>query len=179
MKKFIATVTAIAASLVASPTLASDTNHADHIKLVETLEEIGVTVVVNNPIHCPPGREGGGSYSPFSALLAVCQDNGVSDGEMVNWTPNDYDTLRHEAHHVIQDCISGTIADGRMNMLFNGQEWDDFTKDLDEFVSRVYKEQIKMGMNDKVAMEEVEAYVVAEFIPAANISERVVDFCME
>ena len=178
MKKFIALVSAVAASIIASPSLASDNNHADHVLLMERLERVGVTVVVNNPIHCPPGREGGGSYSPFSALLAVCQDNGVSDGVMVKWTPNDYDTLRHEAHHVIQDCINGSIADGRMDMLFNSNDWEEFTKDLDEFVSRVYLNQIKRGMTDKVAMEEVEAYVVAEFIPAANISKKVRQFCM-
>ena len=179
MKKFIVLATAFTASLLAAPTLASDNNHAAHVKLVETLERVGVTVVVDNPIHCPPGREGGGSYSPFSALLAVCQDNGVSDGEMVDWTPNDYDTLRHEAHHVIQDCVEGTIADGRMDMLFNSNDWDEFTKDLDNYVSRVYLEQIKRGMNDKTAMEEVEAYVVAEFVTASSISNKVNDFCLK
>jgi len=178
MKKFVVLATAFAASLLSAPTLASDTNHQDHVNLANTLTEVGVTVTINNPIHCPPGREGGGSYSPFSALLAICQDNGVSDGVAVEWTPNDYDTLRHEAHHVIQDCISGTIADGRMDMLFNSKDWDEFTKGLDDYVSKVYKEQIKRGMTDKVAMEEVEAYVVAEFIPAANISKKVRQFCM-
>lgn len=179
MKNFIVLASAFTASLLATPTFASDTNHAAHVKLLETLEGIGVTVVVNNPIHCPPGREGGGSYSPFSALLAVCQDNGVSDGEMVDWTPNDYDTLRHEAHHVIQDCVEGTIADGRMDMMFNSNDWDEFTKGLDDYVSRVYREQINRGMNDKTAMEEVEAYVVAEYVPAASISNKLIEFCLK
>ena len=179
MKKFITLVSAVAASIIASPSLASDNDHAAHVLLMERLEKVGVTVVVNNPIHCPPGREGGGSYSPFSALLAVCQDNGDSDSVMVKWTPNDYDTLRHESHHVIQDCVSGSIADGRMDMLFNSNDWEQFTKGLDEFVSNVYRNQIRRGMTDKVAMEEVEAYVVAEYVPAASISNKVIEFCLK
>lgn len=178
MKKFISLVTFTAATLIGLPTLASGNDHVAHTKLVENLEKVGITMIVNNPVHCPEKRRGGGSYSPYSALLSVCQDNGNGDGVMVNWTLNDYDTLRHEAHHVIQDCVNGDVGDGKMAMLFDAEEWVQFTKGIDDFVYAVYSEQKKIGASDTVAMEEVEAYVVAEYIPAANIAKKVLDICL-
>ncbi len=179
MKKFIATVTAIAASLVASPALANDQQFIDnHIKIVENLRKVGVTVIVNNPLHCQSSRAGGGSYFPGNAMLIVCQDKGKGDNEIVNWTLNDYDTLRHEAHHVVQDCAKGTLGDGRMDMLFNGKDFLEFTEGLEETVDKLYQLQREDGLSGKQAMEEVEAYIVAEYIDADSIANKVLEFCL-
>ena len=179
MKKFIATATAIAASLIATPSLANQLFHNDHVLIVENLSKVGVTMVINNPIHCPPKRAGGGSYFPGNAMLVVCQQNGLSDGVLVDWTSNDYNTLRHEAHHVVQDCVEGSISDNRMGMLFNGEDFLEFTEGLEEIVNYIYDDQRKMGKSGKHAMEEVEAYIVAEFIDAPAIADKVLDFCLK
>lgn len=178
MKKFIATVTAIAATLTATPSYASDNSHDAHIKLVKNLTKVGVTLIVNNPIHCPSSRVGGGSYYPGNAMLIVCQDDGKGDSQMVNWSENDYDTLRHEAHHAIQDCAEGEIADNRMAMLFDGAEFLDFTKGLEKTVDKLYQLQREDGLSGKQAMEEVEAYIVAEYIDANSIANKVLEFCL-
>ena len=36
-----------------------------------------------------------------------------------------------------------------------------------------------MGKSGKHAMEEVEAYIVAEFIDAPAIADKVLDFCLK
>ena len=178
MKKFIATATAIAASLIATPSLAQQQVHNDHVLIVENLSKVGVTIVINNPIHCPSSRVGGGSYYPGNAMLIVCQDNGLGDGKLVDWTSNDYNTLRHEAHHVVQDCVEGDIGDNRMGMLFDGEDFLQFTKGLDEVVDYIYDDQRKMGRSGDHAMQEVEAYIVAEYIDAPAIAEKVIEFCV-
>ena len=179
MKKFIATVTAIASSLVASPALANDQQFVDdHLKIVENLHKVGVTIVVNNPLHCSSSRAGGGSYFPGNAMLVVCQDKGKGDNEMVDWTLNDYDTLRHEAHHVVQDCAAGDINDDRMRMLFDGEDFLEFTKGLEQTVKSLYESQREDGLSGQQAMEEVEAYIVARYIPAGAIADKVLEFCL-
>ena len=40
--------------------------------------------------------------------IMICQDDRIETSDQeVEWTENDYDTLRHEAHHVVQDCMKG------------------------------------------------------------------------
>ena len=55
------------------------------------------------------------------------------------------DTLRHEAIHVIQDCIDGTIGNGIQHM-FNDGEHDAIARnwDLDKMMM-VYKEYTGNG----------------------------------
>jgi len=83
----------------------------EHKELARTIVSLGVPVSINTNIHCPAGESG--SY--FAAgFMVICQDNRTANGKEVEWTANDLDTLRHEAHHLIQDCASGTIGDGKM-----------------------------------------------------------------
>ena len=44
-------------------------------------------------------------------LMVICQENRIPGvREMTSWTEEDLDTLRHESHHLVQDCRGG---DGR------------------------------------------------------------------
>jgi hypothetical protein len=114
-------------------------------------------------------------------MLIVCQDNGVPGGPQVTWTLNDLDTLRHESHHVVQDCNEGTIADGLTDNLFYEEQ------ELIEFISKssLTTEQLKNLMeslkNDGLSytsiMIEVEAYIVAKDIEASSIANKVREFC--
>ena len=41
--------------------------------------------------------------------MVICQENRIKGShEMVSWTEGDLDTLRHESHHLVQDCIGGS-----------------------------------------------------------------------
>jgi len=90
-----------------------------HQELARTIVSLGVPVSINTNIHCSPGESG--SY--FAAgFMVICQDNRTTNGKEVEWTVNDLDTLRHEAHHLIQDCAAGTIGDGKMSLMFNSEK---------------------------------------------------------
>ena len=67
-----------------------------------------------------------GMYSPTHQMMIICQDDRypISTREMT-WTPNDYDTLRHESHHVIQDCLDG-IDNSTLVLLFEGDKLKEF-----------------------------------------------------
>lgn len=83
--------------------------------LRKALNDNGVTIVVNSK-RCErvPGKVSFfGLYSSYTRMINVCQRDGVVGGPEVEWTESDWDTLRHEAQHVIQDCLQGTRSDGK------------------------------------------------------------------
>ncbi len=179
MKKFLTSVLAGASVVLTStPALAGNT-YEDHVDLFNALNEVGIITSINNKIHCSP--EVDGLYHTKAGILVVCQDNGVAGGPQVTWTENDLDTLRHEAHHVIQDCNEGTIADGLMDNLFyeEGALVDFISKSslTTEQVKNLISVLEKDGLSARSIMIELEAYVVAKDIHASNIASKVREFC--
>ena len=95
-----------------------DTEMAEHRNLVRALQSVGVTVTTNDPRYCDEGTSG--SWIPDEKVLSICQDDAVTqNGKMLPWTDNDLDTLRHEAHHVVQDCAYLGLYDGKLKTLFD------------------------------------------------------------
>lgn len=179
MKKFLTSVLAGASVVLTStPALAGNT-YEDHVDLFNALNEVGVITSINSKLHCSP--EVDGLYHTKAGILVICQDNGVAGGPQVTWTENDLDTLRHEAHHVVQDCNEGTIADGLMDNLFHEEQ------DLIDFISKssLTSDQLKKlvevlekdGLSSTAILIELEAYVVAKDIEASNIASKVREFC--
>ena len=112
IRAFVGTLVG-AFSFTVAPVAATNTgSFDDHVHLYNTLESVGVTVLINEPKYCD-GRIDG-SYSSRDRILNVCQDNATYMNREVDWTANDLDTLRHEAHHVIQDCYLGTLGDSQL-----------------------------------------------------------------
>lgn len=179
MNKFLTSALASLSLLAPNHALAQNT-FDDHLELFETLKSVGVVVNINHKLYCVDTSIDG-FYHKEVPLLVICQDNAQAGGPQVDWTPNDLDTLRHEAHHVVQDCASGIMGDGKFDLLFS--EEDDFV----EFVAKssFTLEQLKAlvgnlaadGLTGKDILIEVEAYIVAEDIHASVISDKVKDFC--
>lgn len=46
-----------------------------------------------------------GWYASYRNEMVICQERASANGQQVAWTAEDYDTLRHEAQHLIQDCV--------------------------------------------------------------------------
>ena len=179
MKKFLTSVLAGASVVLTStPALAGNT-YEDHVDLFNALNEVGVITSINSKLHCSP--EVDGMYHTKAGILVICQDNGVAGGPQVTWTENDLDTLRHESHHVVQDCNEGTIADGLMDNLFHEEQ------DLIDFISKssLTSDQLKKlvevlekdGLSSTAILIELEAYIVARDIHASNIASKVREFC--
>ena len=178
LKKLTATLIASLSIIAPSPALAGEIE--DHQVLWETVGAIGVERYINDPDYCSKIDEFAGLYDAWNNILVVCQDNGRYDGEMVGWTDNDLDTLRHEAHHIVQDCANSTLADNQMDNMFNEEELKEFirgsgmTADQLRGIAATYREN---GATDDVIMKEFEAFAVARSISPRLIAEKLIQFC--
>jgi len=171
-------LTAISAILMTSPMAVASTTLEDHQALWRELQSVGVTIRVNDPKHCQ--GLGGGSYHSAYRTLSICQDNATQPNQQVQWTLNDLDTLRHEAHHVIQDCADGRAFDGQL------VPYHDTKEDYTSFVNRMPGAKIKavmnnyindLGVSDDVVILELEAFSAADSVSARNIAAAVRSAC--
>lgn len=148
------TFLAILASFV--PSAKADTI-SDHETLWEAVESTG-TVVKINPKNCDT-EDGFGWYGPRNFELVICQENRVRGSRNhVPWTDEDLDTLRHEAHHLVQDCM-----DNRLNGNLHSVYKDPITL-AKNTLSRDFAETIIKGYSDRgehVLIMELEAFSVA------------------
>jgi len=160
--------------------LKANTINEQHRYLARTIVSLGVPVSINTKIHCPPGESG--SY--FSAgFMIICQDNRREEGVEVEWTANDLDTLRHEAHHLIQDCAAGGIGDRKMSLMFNDKEEiarfvrnSGYSEDEIQSIVRHYQKQ---GVDGYDLLMELEAFAVARSIPANLIADKLKEYCTQ
>ena len=107
-----------------SMTSQKSTYHNEHVELSDLVESVGIDVIVNHPV-CDKERAYGW-YSYQHKSIVICQEGKVKGStEQVEWTEEDYDTLRHEVHHVVQDCRGG----------------------IDGVLSGIYKEPFNLGKN--------------------------------
>ena len=132
-----------------------------HKALLDAIRDNGVRVVLNDKT-CDGNEELNGYYSGRRKLLVVCQDDYVAGGpEMVKWTPNDLDTFRHEAQHMIQDCRVGTNHDHQLAPIYN-RPTDLALETLGAArtarIREVYREN---GATDLVVLLEYEAFAIA------------------
>lgn len=183
MKKALLATLAVAVGCI-NPVHAGNTKE-DHNDLWKALEDAGVPIHVNDPTACD-GKWGGGFYAmnPMnnSSIMLICQNHGKGAGldNQVRWTANDYDTLRHEAHHVIQDCLGGEIADGDLDPLF-----EDPAKHRRFVVSSLSQDKINWiiksygadGASVDTIIIELEAFAVAEDVEASVIADAVRETC--
>ena len=178
LKKLTATLIASLSIIAPSPALADEM--ADHQYLWETLPRIGVQSYINDPDYCSKTEEYNGMYDAYENILVVCQDNGRYDGEMVGWTDNDLDTLRHEAHHIVQDCANSSLADIDMDPMFSHEELKEFirgsgmTADQLRSIAANYAAN---GADEDVIIKEFEAFAVANSVNPRLIADKLVEFC--
>ena len=178
LKKLTATLIASLSIIAPSPALAGEME--DHQYLWETLPRIGVTRYINDPEYCSKLDEFAGVYDSWNNVLAICQDIGRYDGEMVGWTDNDLDTLRHEAHHIVQDCANSTLADNQMDNMFDKEELKRFiagsgmTADQLRRIADTYR---RNGATDDIILKEFEAFAVARSINPRDIADKLIEFC--
>jgi hypothetical protein len=167
---------ATAALMTATPALAGNTMD-DHELLWNTLQQAGVTVVTN-AADC--NDDSFGYYHRRDVMVAVCQDNGYPGGPQVAWTDNDLDTLRHEAQHVIQDCMVGGLGDMRSDTYFTRDDLVTFLAKsslTQENIENIIKSYADAGASEEVIIMELEAFSVAADIDASSIAGAVRKFC--
>ncbi len=155
------TLAALGLVLLASPVNAN---------IFSTLRDVRIRVLHNPPI----SKKGyDGAYYHKMRSIVICQTNGVvGSNKIVEYTANDLDTLKHEMHHVVQDCLDGTI-DGDL-VLFDGT--NQLVANYDQRkvlqVRKLY-DDVPQHIRDI----EVEAYAVASSVSIELIAKAVTKFC--
>ena len=99
-------LSALTALATLAPGAMAKSNYSHHVVLGQTVKATGVNYQIN-PAECWENSFFG-YYWAFKNRFVVCQENKRSVGVEVNWTEEDLDTLRHEAQHLIQDCMDGS-----------------------------------------------------------------------
>ena len=123
MIKTLLTTALLASSTLALPAEAAS-SHSAHVRLSKAVQRAGIDVYVYHEV-CDKGNAYG-MYIPAHSAIVICQENRVKGSrDTVAWTEEDYDTLRHEVHHVVQDCMDDS---------FNG------------ILGSVYREPIELGV---------------------------------
>lgn len=129
MKKVFAAISAAALILapLKTPLEALKANASDvnpYLDMVQTVERVGIEFKLNPPKCDTIAEESGmphifGWYYVGNRELVICQQNRIKGStKPVEWTAEDFDTLRHETHHLIQDCVDGVI-DGSMTSVYH------------------------------------------------------------
>jgi len=179
MKNFKAfTLAALTAIPAVTAPVAKAASFEDHNRLWQALENNGVDISVNHPKHCKD-LWGGAVYATFkdgTTAILICQDGGqgVAYDTQVNWTANDLDSLRHEAQHVVQDCLDGRIGDGQLSPMFQGEQLKNAV------LSTLSKDQIEMilkSYEEEDHLIELEAFTVAAAVSPVSIANAVEKYC--
>ncbi len=176
-RSFILSLAAVCLS--ASPGVAMTAAERNaHVDLAQAVIDSNVEVSINEKEHCF-SLEGRffGSYNASKRVIAICQENATEwNGEVVEFSEEDLDTLRHEAQHLVQDCLDGEI-DGRMTPMFTGDARAKFLSHFSDSKEQRVRETYADG-GDALITLEVEAFAVADTVPAASISNAVRRTCM-
>ena len=166
-----------AAAPVAAGTRPNTGTFNDHVRLYDTIHAYGVRVVINDYDECSKGIDG--SYWSRERVLHVCQDNARPGEREIDWTANDLDTLRHEAHHMIQDCALGSLGDRQLIPLFGSEDnvMEFVRATLGEERARAYMNNPAYQGRPHVHLKEMEAFAAAYAIPAHQIADKMVQVC--
>lgn len=177
MKAFISTL--LASLAIAAPAMAIPAPQG-HQQLLDILEQDGINVYVNSPPQaCFGERDVDGMYVAFRGErnLVICQDNRESS-DVVSWTLNDLDTIRHETFHIIQDCMAGPNNDQGLDTVFRDQ--DDVVDALGVVESmrimNAYSGNYTSDRHGEIKYE-VEAFYAARDYSANEIASMYTKFC--
>ena len=176
MNNFFKTLalTTMAAVATATPAMARS-SHQAHVALSRAVEATGISVYVNDP-YCDE-VQALGLYSAGAKAILICQENRIPGStQTVAWTEEDYDTLRHEAHHLVQDCRDGSLnaelASVYKRPIELGYEW--FGKDGTNWVAESYA---RAGASGHIQVMEIEAFAVARMNDPAEQIRDIRNFC--
>ena len=175
MKNFKAlTLAALAAATAFIPTTAQARNVDNaHMELARAIVSTGVQLKIN-PVECKT-KDAMGWYWAARNEMVVCQENARGTRE-VNWTAEDFDTLRHEAQHLIQDCMNGSL-DGHLGAVY--QDPIALAKNTlsQRHIEAIIKSYTEGGASEHIVVMELEAFSVAALNDPSEQASDIAKFC--
>jgi hypothetical protein len=165
-------IASLAATLIASPVLATNVDPA-HYELGMAVVSTGVTFKIN-PTECFAPDSPLGWYWARKNELVICQENAYQPNTEVRWTAEDFDTLRHEAQHLIQDCMDGA-RQGALESVY--REPVRLGKEVlgNAAIQRLVKAY--SGKSEHVIIMEIEAAAVAHLNKPSDQASDIKTYC--
>ena len=164
-----------ASSVIAAPAAEARGTYAEHTQLGNAVRSTGVNLKFN-PMECNQ-KDAMGWYWSYGNEMVICQENRsrYSTAE-VRWTEEDLDTLRHEAQHLVQDCMDGA-RNGRLGSVYNDPialAKSALSQGHIEHIVKVYAED---GASEHIIIMELEAFSVAAMNDPAEQTRDIQKFC--
>ena len=170
IKTLLTTLTLTASTIV--PMSAEASTFGDHIRLAQAVEATGTQVKIN-PKECGQNDAYGWYWARWSELV-ICQENGTPGGPEVAWTEEDLDTLRHEAHHLVQDCMDRSL-DGDLDSVYENPIR--LGKEVIGENGMVAVAEAYAEAGDHIIVMEIEAFSVAALDDPSTQVEDIGRFC--
>lgn len=143
-----------------------------HMSLGKAIASTGVTFKLN-PAECFKSEAMGWYWARLNELV-VCQKYATQANVETYWTAEDFDTLRHEAQHLIQDCMDGK-RQGVLGAVY--QEPVRLAKDVLGDEAFVYVIDAYKAKGKHVVVMEVEAFAVARMNDPLDQVADINNFC--
>ena len=168
-KTSVATLALLSATV--TPALAGS-NYLDHLGLRGTIRDTGIQLKFN-PSACREESAMGWYWAARNEMV-ICQENKRSVGVEVAWTEEDLDTLRHEAQHLIQDCMDGS-RQGSLGAVYK----DPIGLAQNVLGDRAIRSILKSysDSSDHIKVMELEAFSVARMNQPVEQSNDIRKFC--
>lgn len=180
MKGLIAGALALSALFVPNANAITQEERAQHLELYNAIESVGVTVSTNDGKWCETEDKFYGVYVPMARVIVICQLNStnVFDGTVYDFDAEDLDTLRHEAHHLVQDCLDGKIDAHLVPLFATAEEKANFFRLADKNeLARIRHIYASHGADEEMIVLEQEAFTVAANVSANVIAGAVTRSC--
>ena len=167
------TLAALTAAAAIVPT-AAEAKNVDplHMRLAQAAAKTGVEVKIN-PAACFKGDTFGWYWAAKNELV-ICQERRARANVETYWTEEDFDTLRHEVQHLVQDCRDGS-RDGRLDAVYDSPI---------DLAKSVLGEQGIRGVldsysevSDHIKVMELEAFSVAAMNDPAEQVRDIQTYC--
>ncbi len=175
--KALALAAVTATSMIAAPAAEAKGTYAEHGQLGDTIRATGVNLMFN-PKMCAE-RDAMGWYWGYGSEMVICQENHTaSDGywNEVQWTEEDLDTLRHEAQHLIQDCMDGS-RNGRLGSVYKYPVGLAKGTLSQRHIEQIIKSYRADGASEHIVVMELEAFSVAAMNDPAEQVRDINKFC--
>jgi len=145
-----------------------------HKALIDAVTSTNVQFKIN-PKECF-GKSVFGWYWSRKNEMVVCQEKKQQVGVETAWTPEDLDTLRHEAQHLLQDCMDGS-QNGSLASVYKDPialAKQTLSQSQYNWIIKTYSED---GASEHIIIMELEAFSVAAMNDPAEQVRDINKFC--
>ena len=168
-------LTALTALATTTPSMAqgiSAHEYHSHVHLGQVVRSTGINFKIN-PAECW-SKGAMGWYWAARNEMVVCQEGKQQVGVETNWTDEDLDTLRHEAQHLIQDCMDGS-RQGALGAVY--KDPIALAKSILGDRGIRYVVDLYSDSSDHIKVMELEAFSVARMNQPLEQAEDIKNFC--